>query len=76
MLPQVEALRTRLEEKENTIVRKETLLSTLSSDKSKRSTETIELREMLDIKDRKINVLQRKVGGKKPKRAMFLNQDE
>ncbi|XP_038054549.1 ELKS/Rab6-interacting/CAST family member 1-like isoform X3 [Patiria miniata] len=57
----VEALRTRLDEKEMTLVRKEQLLSTLSTDKTKRYSEVNELKEMLDIKERKIGVLQRKL---------------
>ncbi|XP_071810135.1 ELKS/Rab6-interacting/CAST family member 1-like isoform X4 [Asterias amurensis] len=57
----VEALRARIDEKEMTIVRKEQLLSTLSTDKTKRYSEVSELREMVEIKDRKIIVLQRKI---------------
>ncbi|XP_022081373.1 ELKS/Rab6-interacting/CAST family member 1-like isoform X5 [Acanthaster planci] len=57
----VEALRARLDEKEMTLVRKEQLLSTLSTDKTKRFSEVNELKEMLDIKERKIGVLQRKI---------------
>ena len=54
-------MRARIDEKEMTIVRKEQLLSTLSTDKTKRYSEVSELREMVEIKDRKIIVLQRKV---------------
>ena len=58
---QIEELRSRLEEK-NKLIEKRTHQSMMSSqDKNKLNLEMQELRDHIDIKDRKINVLQRKV---------------
>lgn len=54
----VEEMRARLEEK-NRIIEKRTQQA--QSERSRGSVELTELREHMEIKDRKINVLQRKV---------------
>lgn len=58
----VDELRTRLEEK-NRLIEKKTQ-STLGAvqDRNRMQNELTELKDHMDIKDRKINVLQRKVG--------------
>ena len=58
---QVEELRSRLDEK-NKLIEKKTHQSMMTSqDKNKLNLEMQELRDHIEIKDRKINVLQRKV---------------
>ena len=61
MLPQVEELRQRLEEKNRTIEKKTQATLQAGQERSRLSSELNETRDHLDIKDRKINVLQRKV---------------
>lgn len=58
---QIEELRSRLDEKNKLIEKKthQTMMST--QDKNKLNLEMQELRDHIEIKDRKINVLQRKV---------------
>jgi golgin subfamily B member 1 len=58
---QVEELRSRLEEKNRLIDKKTQAVVQASQDRNRVSTEVQELRDHMDIKDRKINVLQRKV---------------
>lgn len=58
---QVEELRNRLEEKNRMIEKKTQSAMQSVQDKNRVQTELTELKEHMDIKDRKINVLQRKV---------------
>ena len=58
---QVEELRARLEEKNKTIEKKTQQALQATQERNRLSNETNELRDHMDIKDRKINVLQRKV---------------
>ncbi len=58
---QVEELRTRLEEKNKLIEKKTQQTMAITQEKNKFTQELQELRDHIDIKDRKINVLQRKV---------------
>lgn len=59
MQADVEELRQRLEEK-NRLIEKKTQQS--QQERARAAAELTEMREHMDIKDRKINVLQRKVG--------------
>lgn len=56
----VEELRTRLEEKNRLIEKKTQSAVQAVQDRNKMSNELVELKDHMDIKDRKINVLQRK----------------
>lgn len=58
---QVEELRTRLEEKNRHIEKKTSAALQATQDRNRMNNELTELRDHMDIKDRKINVLQRKV---------------
>ena len=58
---QVEELRQRLEEKNKLIEKKTQAAMSTTQDRNKLTQELQELRDHIDIKDRKINVLQRKV---------------
>lgn len=57
----VEELRTRLEEKNRMIEKKTQGAMTAVQDRNRMTNELTELKDHMDIKDRKINVLQRKV---------------
>lgn len=57
----MEELRNRLEEKNRMIEKKTQSAMQSVQDKNRVQTELTELKEHMDIKDRKINVLQRKV---------------
>lgn len=58
---QMNSLRSRIEEKEMILAHQDEQLNSLSSDKSKRSGEVNELKEIIDLKERKVAVLQKKV---------------
>lgn len=60
----VEELRTRLEEKNRLIEKKTQSALQAVQDRNRISNELTELKDHMDIKDRKINVLQRKVCNK------------
>lgn len=59
---QVDALRLRLEEKESLLSKKSQQMSELTEEKSTQQGEITDLKDMLDVKERKVNVLQKKVG--------------
>lgn len=61
----VEELRTRLEEKNRLIETKTKAAVQAVQERNRMSNELSELKDHMDIKDRKINVLQRKVHLKK-----------
>lgn len=58
---QVDALRVRLEEKESLLSKKSGQISELTEEKSTQQGEISDLKDMLDVKERKVNVLQKKV---------------
>lgn len=58
---QVDALRVRLEEKEQFLTKKTKQLQDLTDEKSTLTGEIRDLKDMLDVKERKVNVLQKKV---------------
>lgn len=58
---QVDALRLRLEEKEATLNKKSKQIQEMSEEKGTLNGEIHDLKDMLDVKERKINVLQKKV---------------
>ena len=58
---QVDALRLRLEEKESMLNKKSKQIQEMSEEKSTLSGEIHDLKDMLDVKERKVNVLQKKV---------------
>lgn len=57
---QVDALRVRLEEKESLLSKKSQQISELTEEKSTQHGEITDLKDMLDVKERKVNVLQKK----------------
>lgn len=57
---QVDALRLRLEEKESLLSKKSQQISELTEEKSTQHGEITDLKDMLDVKERKVNVLQKK----------------
>lgn len=57
----MEELRNRLEDKNRAIEKKTQASTQALAEKNRLNTELSELRDHMDIKDRKINVLQRKV---------------
>lgn len=61
MYAQVDALRLRLEEKESLLSKKSQQISELTEEKSTQHGEISDLKDMLDVKERKVNVLQKKV---------------
>lgn len=61
MFCQVDALRLRLEEKEATLNKKSKQIQEMSEEKGTLNGEIHDLKDMLDVKERKINVLQKKV---------------
>lgn len=58
---QVDALRLRLEEKETTLNKKSKQIQEMSEEKGTLNGEIHDLKDMLDVKERKVNVLQKKV---------------
>ncbi|XP_042367580.1 ELKS/Rab6-interacting/CAST family member 1-like isoform X4 [Plectropomus leopardus] len=58
---EVDALRLRLEEKESLLAKKSQQISELTEEKSTQSGEISDLKDMLDVKERKVNVLQKKI---------------
>ncbi|XP_041460662.1 ELKS/Rab6-interacting/CAST family member 1-like isoform X3 [Lytechinus variegatus] len=56
----VDALRFRLEDKEHQLSKQEVVMTSINTDKSKQSSEAEELREMNELKERRIVALQRK----------------
>lgn len=61
VIAQVDALRLRLEEKESLLSKKSEQISELTEEKSTQHGEITDLKDMLDVKERKVNVLQKKV---------------
>lgn len=61
LLLQVDALRVRLEEKETFLTKKTKQLQDLGDEKSTLTGESRDLKDMLEVKERKVNVLQKKV---------------
>lgn len=59
----MEELRQRLEEKNRHIEKKTQIAMQATQERNRMQTEFTELKDHMDIKDRKINVLQRKVCG-------------
>jgi predicted nuclease with TOPRIM domain len=59
---QVDALRLRLEEKETTLNKKSKQIQEMSEEKGTLNGEIHDLKDMLEVKERKVNVLQKKVG--------------
>ncbi|KAK3608086.1 hypothetical protein CHS0354_004740 [Potamilus streckersoni] len=57
----IEDLRERLREKDETIEKKGRLSQTMQQEKRRQEAEVAELKDQMDIKDRKITILQRKV---------------
>lgn len=60
-IPQVEEMRQRLEEKNRMIEKKTQAAMQAQQERNRMNTELTEIKDHMDIKDRKINVLQRKV---------------
>ena len=60
-VPQVDALRLRLEEKESFLNKKSKQLQELTEEKGSLAGEIRDMKDMLEVKERKINVLQKKV---------------
>ncbi|XP_078098633.1 ELKS/Rab6-interacting/CAST family member 1-like isoform X1 [Sander vitreus] len=58
---EVDALRLRLEEKESLLAKKSQQISELTEEKSSQHGEISDLKDMLDVKERKVNVLQKKI---------------
>lgn len=69
---QVDALRLRLEEKETTLNKKSKQIQEMSEEKGTLNGEIHDLKDMLDVKERKVNVLQKKV---KAMADQFLHQN-
>lgn len=63
---QVDALRLRLEEKESFLNKKSKQLQDVTDEKGTLNGEIRDLKDMLDVKERKIIVLQKKVSAKMP----------
>lgn len=59
---QVDALRLRLEEKEAMLNKKSKQIQEMSEEKGTLNGEIHDLKDMLDVKERKVTVLQKKVG--------------
>lgn len=60
---QVDALRLRLEEKESFLNKKSKQLQDLTEEKGTLAGEIRDMKDMLEVKERKVNVLQKKVCG-------------
>lgn len=61
---QVDALRLRLEEKDAMLNKKSKQIQEVSEEKGTLGGEIHDLKDMLDVKERKVNVLQKKVNAK------------
>lgn len=61
---QVDALRLRLEEKESFLNKKTKQLQDLTEEKGTLAGEIRDMKDMLEVKERKINVLQKKVSSR------------
>lgn len=61
MPTQVDALRLRLEEKETMLNKKTKQIQEIAEEKGTQAGEIHDLKDMLDVKERKVNVLQKKV---------------
>ena len=61
VLLQVDALRLRLEEKESFLSKKTKQLQDMTEEKGTLTGEIRDMKDMLEVKERKINVLQKKV---------------
>lgn len=68
----MEELRNRLDEKNRAIEKKTQQANQATAEKNRLTTELNEIRDHMDIKDRKINVLQRKVSNNEKKFILFL----
>lgn len=64
----MDALRLRLEEKESFLNKKTKQLQDLTEEKGTLAGEIRDMKDMLEVKERKINVLQKKVRIRKPGR--------
>lgn len=62
----MDALRLRLEEKESFLNKKTKQLQDLTEEKGTLAGEIRDMKDMLEVKERKINVLQKKVRARKP----------
>lgn len=60
----MDALRLRLEEKETMLNKKTKQIQDMAEEKGTQAGEIHDLKDMLDVKERKVNVLQKKVRGK------------
>ena len=69
----MEELRNRLDEKNRAIEKKTQQANQATAEKNRLNTELNEIRDHMDIKDRKINVLQRKVSNKREKFLYFIH---
>lgn len=58
----MDALRLRLEEKETMLNKKTKQIQEMAEEKGTQAGEIHDLKDMLDVKERKVNVLQKKVG--------------
>lgn len=58
----MDALRLRLEEKETMLNKKTKQIQDMAEEKGTQAGEIHDLKDMLDVKERKVNVLQKKVG--------------
>lgn len=75
LFPQVDALRLRLEEKEATLNKKSKQIQEISEEKGTLNGEIHDLKDMLEVKERKVNVLQKKVMREIQKRTrLFVKQ--
>ena len=70
----MDALRLRQEEKESFLSKKSQQISELTDEKSTQQGEITDLKDMLDVKERKVNVLQKKVGKSMPLEELGWNQ--
>lgn len=69
---QVDALRLRLEEKESFLNKKTKQLQDLTEEKGTLAGEIRDMKDMLEVKERKINVLQKKVRTREPHSSSYL----
>lgn len=69
---QVDALRLRLEEKESLLSKKSQQISELTEEKSTQHGEIADLKDMLDVKERKVNVLQKKASTVRKMQLFYL----
>lgn len=69
----MDALRLRLEEKESLLSKKSQQISELTEEKSTQHGEITDLKDMLDVKERKVNVLQKKASTIKKMCLIYIN---